>query len=458
MTPDDPTTQIESFVEPDVTQQLRERLATLDKESLADWIDSLPPGEIARAVAHLSFEECTRLLHTLDPEDAADLIDDLPDEQSADLLEEMPTEEAADIVEELDSDDRADVLGEMEEEKQEAILGAMAQEEAKEARELMAYPGDTAGGVMVTEFVAYPTGTTVEQVLKDLQQNRETYSDYDVRYFYVTDSTGVLKGVLRLRDMVLSAPSRPIDEFMIRTPAVVHADLDLNTLQRMFEIHSYSALPVTDEAGRLLGVAIEKEVAEAARKNANRVMLKLVGIFGGEELRSMPTMSRIGRRLSWLIVILVLNLCAASVIALYMDTLQQMIALAVFLPVVAGMSGSSGNQAVGLSLRELALGVVKPWDMLYVLFKEMRVGLVNGVVLGILLGVICSVWKDYTFGLVVGVALSINTFMAVCLGGLMPLLLKRMKLDPAMASSPIITMVSDAGGFFLVLNFAALLL
>ncbi|GAG23820.1 unnamed protein product, partial [marine sediment metagenome] len=229
--------------------------------------------------------------------------------------------------------------------------------------------------------------------------------------------------------------------------------------QRMFETHSYSALPVVDGAGQLLGVVIEKEVAEAARKNANRTMLKLAGIFGGEELRSMPLLQRVGRRLSWLLVILILSVCAASVIHFFEGTLEKMIALTMFLPVVAGMSGCSGNQAVALSLRELALGTVTPWDLFYVLIKEMRVGMVNGIILGVVLGVIGYMWKgNYHLGVIIGSALALNTVISVCLGGTLPLLLKRIRLDPVIASGPILTTVVDTGGFFMVLSFAALMM
>jgi len=457
--------EMEASIERDVAEELRRVLAQGDPDALALCVDSLAPGEITRVMAQLSEDEQSQILSVLHPRDAADLLDDLPDEHAADILEYISAEDAAAIVEELDSDDRADVLGEMEEDDAEAILDALPLDDAIETRQLLSYPSDTAGGVMATEFVAYPTGTTVQEVLDDLRQNRKAYRYYNVQYFYVTDENGVLKGVLRLRDLVLSRADRPIDQVMITDPDVVQAKADLDTLQAMLETHSYSALPVVDRAGRILGAAVEKDVAEAARKKANETLLKVTGIFRGEELRSMPTSSRVGQRLPWLFVIMLLNLAAASVIAVYTSTLEKMIWLAVFLPVVAGMSGSSGNQAVGVTLRELALGVAKPWDILYVLFKEMKVGIINGLALGVLLGLIVIFtgrawqWPNITqLGFVVGTALALNTILAVCIGGTLPLFLKRMKVDPAMASGPVCTMVADAAGFFLVLSLWALLM
>lgn len=218
----------------EVLEELHDRLRRKDTTALETWLEELPPGQITRAVSRLSEEEQLELFALMVPEVAADLIDDLPDEQSADLLENLPADQAAAIIEELDSDDRADVLGEMEDEDVEAILGAMQTEEAEEARELMSYAGDTAGGVMVKEYVAYREGTTVGEVLDDLRLHHDEYSYYDVRYFYVTDAAGVLRGVLRLRDLVLSSPGRVIEEIMITDPTRVTEDESLVILQRLF--------------------------------------------------------------------------------------------------------------------------------------------------------------------------------------------------------------------------------
>ncbi len=460
MTPDDTTlTNAHTADDEDITERLRELLAQGEADALADFVDTLEAADVRRSMAHLSEEDQARIVSLLDPEDAADLIDDLPDEHAADVLEDIPPIQAAAIVEELDSGDRADVLGEMEDEDAQAILDALPIEEAEEARQLLAYPEDTAGGVMIKEFVAYTAGTTVGEVLEDLQRRRDEYSHYDVRYFYVVDASGALKGVLRLRDLILSPPDRPIEDVMIREPDVARTDMPLTTLQQAFEVHSYSALPVVDPRGQLLGVVIEKEVAGAARKNANRTLLKLAGILGGEELRSMELSARVWGRLRWLIIIMGLSLVSASVIKFFETTLERAIGLAMFLPIVSNMIGCSGNQAVALSMREMALGVVNPWDLTYVLFKEVAVGVVNGIVLGALLSVIGTfATGDYRLGIIVGIALSANTVVSVTLGGTLPLMLKRINIDPATASSPMLTTVLDFGGFFLVLGLASLML
>ena len=201
------------------------------------------------------------------------------------------------------------------------------------------------------------------------------------------------------------------------------------------------------------------EVAEAIANRSQEEYAKSKGIIGGDEIRSLPVLTRAGRRLSWLSLNIVLNIAAASVIALYFDTLSAAIALAVFLPIVSDMSGCSGNQAVAVSMRELSLGIVKPFEVFRVWVQEIKVGVINGITLGILLGVVAWIWKDnYWLGLVVGSALAINTMVAVSLGGTVPLVLKRMGVDPAVASGPILTTVTDMCGFFLVLSLATLVL
>jgi magnesium transporter len=216
---------------------------------------------------------------------------------------------------------------------------------------------------------------------------------------------------------------------------------------------------VVDDQRRLVGVVLPNDVEEAGNKQKTKTFLRLSGIIGGEEFRTMPLFSRTGRRLSWLSLNIVLNIIAASVIALYQDTLAAVIALAVFLPMVSDMSGCSGNQAVAVSMRELSLGLVRPGELLWVLAKEAKVGIINGLALGLVLGGVAFLWKGNPWlGVVVGGALAANTLISVILGGMLPLALKRLKLDPALVSGPLLTTVTDICGFFFVLSFAAALL
>ncbi|MHC5005446.1 MAG: magnesium transporter [Planctomycetota bacterium] len=430
-----------------------------DADGLQQYLETLSGGEAARALARLPEEQRSRVLTVLAPGQAADLLEDIPETQAAELIEQLPIEPAAAIVAELESDEQADLLTQIDDDRAEAILAEMDPAEAMHVRRLAAYPPDVAGGLMITEYLEYQESSTASGVVDDLRRQAEAYSDYDVQYVYVADADGRLAGVLRLRDLLLTPASRAVGSIMIRDPLTVPVDAPLDELAEFFDRHEFIGVPAIDEGGRLVGVVRRRDVREALGDRAESDHLKSRGIVGGEELRSMPVLVRSGRRLSWLTINVVLNIIAASVIAMYQETLAAVIALAVFLPIISDMSGCSGNQAVAVSMRELAIGVASPRDALYIWSREISVGLINGLVLGALLAGAAWLWQGNAWlGLVVGVALAANTIIAVSLGGTVPLILRRMGMDPALASGPILTTVTDMCGFFLVLSLAAAML
>lgn len=426
--------------------------------ALESLFDTLNASELIQAVFHLTPDEQRTLLSIVSPERAAALIEDLPDGHAADLIEEMAARDAAPIVEEMASDQRVDVLAELDEKDAAAILEHMDEEDALEIRELIAYPPDLAGGLMMTEFATYPMSATVREVIEDVTGHEGDYHFLTVHYIYVVVKKHKLKGVIRLRDLVFANPGLRIGS--IATPALtVPPEFSLEQLSHFFDEHDIAAVPVVDPKHNLLGIVRRRSVLEALAEKSETDSLKAAGIVGGDELRSMPVIVRSRRRLAWLSINIGLNIMAASVIALYQDTLSAVIALAVFLPIVSDMSGCSGNQAVAVSMRELTLGAAVPRDVVRVWGKEIGVGLINGLALGILLGLAAWVWKGKpVLGLVVGAALAANTVLAVSIGGTVPLVLKHFNLDPAVASGPVLTTITDMCGFFLVLSLASMVL
>lgn len=439
----------------DPWEELERIIAAADRTRLEAFLDTTKPAETARAISRLSQEDQTTLLGLLEPGDAADLLEEVTEIQAADLIEDLAPDHAAAILDEMQSDQQADVLAELDEDNAEAILQHMRPAEAEDVRQLLTYPPDTAGGIMITEFLAYAAARTVGEVLDDMRAHGEKYSDYDVQYAFVTTPNRELRGVLRLREMLFAQPDQPVGDLMQTEPMSVSVHAGLEELQQFFEDQDFLAVPVTDDGGRLVGVVLRLSVQEATDKRANRTFFNFVGIVGREELRTMPLYARASRRLSWLSINVVLNIVAASVIALYQETLERAIILAVFLPIISDMSGCSGNQAVAVSIRELSLGFVKPFEFGYVLTKEMTVGVINGAMLGLLLGGAALLWKGNPYlGLVVGGALALNTILAVTLGGVLPLGLRSLKFDPALASGPILTTVTDMCGFLILLSLA----
>lgn len=433
--------------------------ATPEPGKIRAFIAGLASGEAPRLLSRLPGPAQERLLAVLGPEAVADLFDQVPDAQATRLLETMQPSDAAAVLQELPSDEQADLIASLSDADAASILAEMDPEEARGARQLAEYPEDVAGGLMVTEYLAYPESCTVAEVVGDLRGRSDEIEDYEIQYAYVVNTEGRLVGVLRLRDLLFARGERTIGSKMIREPISVPASMPLDELSEFFDRHAFLGVPVLDDAGRLCGVVHRAAVEAAWGDRSESDHLKRQGIVGGDEFRSMPLLLRSRRRLSWLSVNILLNVIAASVIAAYQDTLSSVIALAVFLPIISDMSGCSGNQAVAVSMRELSLGLVKTVDVVYVWLKEVSVGVVNGIVLGLLLGGVAWLWKANGYlGVVVGVALAVNTVVAVSIGGLVPLVLKRLGRDPALASGPILTTVTDMCGFLLVLSLATALL
>jgi magnesium transporter len=223
----------------------------------------------------------------------------------------------------------------------------------------------------------------------------------------------------------------------------------------IFTEHRFVGLPIVDSSEKLVGIVRRSDVESAMAEKFATDLRRSQGVIS-EELRTMPLMLRSRRRLAWLSVNILLNIVAASVIAAYQDILTQVIALAVFLPIISDMSGCSGNQAVAVSMRELSLGLVKASEVLRVWLKELTVGLINGFALGLLVAFAAILWKGNPWlGIVIGMAMFVNTIIAVSIGGTLPLIMRGLKLDPALASGPILTTVTDMCGFFLVLSLAS---
>ncbi|MGY8687979.1 MAG: magnesium transporter [Verrucomicrobiales bacterium] len=444
----------------ELQEALVDSLKQQDSEAVLTLLSPLSIDDQRRAVDRLSAGQREALLALLPSIDAAELVEHLAEAQAVEVLEDLPADKAASILHELSEELGGDLLREMDAEDSAAILAEVEDaEEQLHLQERLAYAWDTAGGLMNSDIFSFHRGHTIRDVVHGLSEIAETEDEPDIQYVYVTDETDKLIGVLRLRDLVLRKSTLPIEEVMIPDPFNVSVHRSLEELDDIFEAKPYLGLPVVDEAGTLRGVISREDVQEALAERQKDSYLKSRGIVSGEELRSMPLRERCVRRFSWLAPNIVLNLIAASVIAAYEDTLQAVVALAIFLPVVSDMSGCSGNQAVAVSIRELTLGVLKPRDYMRVILKEGLLGFFNGVTLGIVLGIIVFLMKGNLYlSLVIGGALALNTIVSVLIGGLVPLVMKRFKVDPALASGPILTTCTDMFGFFLVLSLASMML
>ena len=432
---------------------LQTALDSSDEAQVAEIVDTLSNQEALRQVSLMDSGDRDDLMTMLAPEAAAELIEEAPAELAVTMMENLDSTVAAKIMEELHTDTQADLVQDLETQDSEAILAEMEFESAENLRRLSQYDPNTAGGLMELETFTFGIDENVSAVLRRLIAD-DSFERHRGQHPYILDETGKLVGVVSLRDMLRSKRAVKLTD-ILHEPISVQPETSQEELVDLFDENPFLGMPVVDASGILLGVVSRIELAEAELERAEHQSLSRQQI--GDELRSMPTLLRSRRRLAWLSSNIVLNIIAASVISAYEETLAAVIAIAIFLPMVSDMSGCSGNQAVGVSMRELSLGLTRPVDLFHVLKKELGVGVINGIVLGILVGIVAWVWKDNAFlGLVIGLALAMNTLIAVSIGGTVPLVLKNFGIDPAVASGPLLTTVTDMAGFFLVLSLATL--
>jgi magnesium transporter len=438
-------------------QQLRALIKEGDGLAIQALMESLGPSESIRGLFRLEAEEQDRLLSLLSPVNAAGVLEDMPDSYAAGFIDRLSVGRAADIVEELSSEHGADLLAELHEGAATTILAEMTPETAQRVRSLIGYPADVAGGLMGPEEYAYPESHRVGDFVDNLRARRPDLAELPQRILLL-DTEARLFGAVDIADILLAKAERPLAELM-QSVVTVPVTASLDEMEAYFDTHDTPGVPVIDEQGFLVGRLRRRALYDAIAEKFQNDQLKTQGIVGGDEIRTMPVLSRSRRRLSWLSINIVLNIMAASVIAAFQDTLSAVIALAVFLPIVSDMSGCSGNQAVAVSMRELALGIIAPGDVLRVWGQEAMVGVLNGSAVGLLIAVTAFLWQgNPLLGAVIGLSLALNTVIAVSIGGTVPLLLKAWGADPAIASGPVLTTVTDMCGFFLVLGLATVAL
>lgn len=447
-----------------IDEQLNALLEAEDVGGLVEFMRELPPSETSITVTNLHEEDQDlfwKLLIAGDSDLAADVAEHFPDDYAEDLLEDMDVDSAARLLDRFDSDEQYEILSRLDEEQSEDILGRMTAVEARDVERRLKYDRFTAGGMMMTEILVYPEGVTRENIINDLRENYEKHRPYEHRYLFEVDAKGRLIGTIPMRKFVYAPLDWDRQDLYGKHVEPVLATTELEDLRSSFDRVDHSVVPVVDETGRLLGAVTRAEVQEAIAKRQEEQMMQFGGLISGEELRIQPFASRCLKRLAFLIPSIVLSYLAVSVIALYEPVIKEFTALAVFLPMVANLSGAAGNQAVAVSIRELTLGLIDKRHLLRVIQKEILLGLINGLAVGVILAVLTYLMRpqsDWHLPMVIGIAYTVSSVVAVCLGGTLPLLLKRIKVDPAMLSSPMLTTLTDMTSFFLVLSLAAWLL
>ncbi len=415
----------------------------------AEWADLIPmlePSEVALLFQWLPDEELPELLAELSPADAARILRTLTRAEAAELLEEMDPDDAADVVERLPEDEARE------------ILIRMRPEEASELRDLSQYSPETAGGIMTPAFVAVTADATAQEAITAIRQLADEAET--VNYIYVIGPDRTLLGVLSLYRLLLSPGETPVRELMAPSTVRVRADADREVAARLLTDRNLLALPVVDDADHLLGIITEDDVADVLEAEATEDIERL----GGSEplnapYRSSGVLLLVRKRVVWLLLLFVAEAYTGTVLRDFQDELTQVVALSFFIPLLIGTGGNMGSQTVTLIVRAMALGEVSLRDIAWIVFKEMRVGLIIGGIMALvafgrawLLGV----------GADIGGVVAL-TILAICLwsatvAAALPLLLRALKIDPAVVSAPLITTLVDGTGLVIYFTIARILL
>jgi magnesium transporter len=445
---------------------VRALLAGGDPVVIAERVRALPPDEIAALLVALHPADSADVLEELQPaqqqavfaelehEDAADVLAYLDEDEQADVVANLPTAQLADILDEMEPDDAADVLAELPRAQASAALADM--EGAVPVRQLLGYEEESAGGLMTPHAVTLRANATVEQTLALL---RALQPVEDLSYYlYVTDDESRLVGVLSLRQLVTADPLTSLEQIMHRDVISIPVDADQEEAARVFARYGLLALPTLDRDGRLVGVITADDVIDVIQEEATEDIYRLANLDTSEDVSDSVWVSS-RRRLLWLFINLPTAILAGFVVSRFTDVIQLVPILAAFVPIVAGQGGNAGIQTLTLIVRSLALGEISLRDSWRTLVREATIGVLNGVIFGLCIGLIGFVWQQNgMIGAVVGVAMLLNLVGAAISGTVVPLALRLFKIDPALASGVIVTTVTDVTGNLCLLGLATLLL
>ncbi|MCO5216822.1 MAG: magnesium transporter [Thermomicrobiales bacterium] len=432
----------------ELARQLAGRM--LDDDAL-ELLEDLTGHELARLFAFLGEESLGQLLARLDHRDAAGILTRMSATQAADLLEAIEPDDATDIVQ---------VMTQNDPETAENILVAMEPEDAAEIRELMPYDEDTAGGMMTPEFVAVYPDLRADETVAALRSVAEEISN--VQYVYVIDREEHLLGALSLHKLVLSPPQTPVGQLMSTEIWSVRADEDQEVAARLVTERSLLALPVVDDEGHLLGIITHDDIGEIIEEEATEDMERL----GGSNPLDVPYMRAtpvllFRKRIVWLLVLFFAQFITVSIQEHYEVMLAQVTLLAVFIPILIGTGGNVGSQTVSTLIRALAVGEIQSRHVVRIIGKEALTGLLLGIVMGVLMfgrALLVGDAKDVNLAIVVGLTILVLTTWAATVGSVLPIMLSKLKMDPAVVSAPFISSFVDGTGLIIYFTLAGYLL
>ena len=418
-------------------------------------LNNLPGAEAAHLIESSPPREREILWQLLNQEQETEVLQYLGEEVRVELLRDLPPEELVTLVEDLDTDDLADLLQELPEQVTSQVLAGLDAQNRERLEQVMSYPEDTAGGLMNTDVITVRPEITFEVVQRYLRRRGEIPDTTD--NLLVVNRKNQFVGVLPLTKVLISDPGTTVREAMRTDVEAIPADRSEHDVAKLFERLDLVTAPGVDDNGVLVGRITIDDVVDVIREEAAHSLMGMAGLDEDEDtFGSVWQTAR--RRALWLGINLLTALAASAVISLFEDTLEKVVALAVLMPIVASMGGIAGSQTLTLVIRAMALGQVQAGNTRYLLFKELSVGALNGLLWAAVIGTTAALWFDNpSLGGIIASAMVLNLVVAAGAGALIPIVMKKMGIDPALAGSVVLTTVTDIVGFMAFLGLATLL-
>ncbi|AJF07135.1 magnesium transporter [Geoalkalibacter subterraneus] len=424
---------------------------------LSKLLSKIHPADIAHLFRYLDLKE-QRILFNLieDPEISAYVLSELDHSTGAQLLEQIDRETITEVLQEMPYDDAVDIIRNMPDELAEEILNIMQDEDSTEIEQLLSYDEDSAGGIMSTEIFSLREDMSVQEAIEALQRAEDVEM---VFYLYVTDEYNHLVGVLSLRQLLTVPPQTQLKDIMTRDVIRVTTDTDQEEVAHLVARYNILAIPVVDESNKLMGIVTVDDVIDVMREEATEDIFKMAGASEEELLYGFKSFKIARLRLPWLLVNLFGGVITGYLMWMFKATLEQIVALVSFVPVITGMGGNVGGQSATIVVRGFATGRIDMGTLRRVFFKELRVGFIMGTVCGSTIGLVAWFWHHNPYlGLVVGLAMVTAMTVAASMGVLAPTFFKKIGVDPAIASSPFVQTANDITGILIYFGTATMFL
>lgn len=447
---------ITNMTENQITLYIIKVLKESKRREFDTILDELQPYDVARIYGELPEKHKKRFLLYLNIDMLADLIEELSKTEQLDVLNRLGIERSGEVLDEMDNDDLASLLDDLSPEKITQLLSGMKKEESKAVQDIMNYPPETAGRLMTNRFVWIRDYYTVKEAVTKLK----SFTDYaeTINYLYVIDQYRKLVGVVSYRDILMAEADAVIRNIMYERVISVSVDTDQEEVAMLIQRYDFMAIPAVNEENVLMGIITVDDIIDVVIQEANEDIEKLSASGKSIDFDTRAYVAAY-RRLPWLILLLLIGILSGSIISTYQETLKEIVALAFFIPMISGMTGNTGTQSLAVVVRGLVSNDINKRVITKLVLRELGVGVIIGITCGILISLIAFIWQgNLMIGLVVGISLLLTLIIGTLAGTVIPLILYRMQIDPAIASGPLITTLNDIFSLLTYFGIATLFL